>query len=299
MFNVGVLILLVLLDKSCADDTCWDSDHADAEKGYEYRHYLTDGSYRVDVAVADGEHCRDAPPYARESVFKNIRLSLVLDAVYSQRRGEHKDNDYEDRRKDLIAFIVDYIFDDVERIVLRVYPEQMEYPNHTEHSENNEAREEECGDYRQQVDDAVEGEQKPADCTELVLIGVKEVCSKDAKRILHAEKPDRDILDCFADIVIIGKRGERLHKHCGDICKYDEHQHDVKRHARGIVFFAYLHYFKNTFSQRSRLLFVKLDKNTVYLLFVLHFNGHLKRRAEYTLVVFGYPVQHIHYPAAH
>ena len=95
----------VLFHKARGNNTGRDRDKPDAEEGDHDRHELAGGRDRIDVAVADGQQCRNSPPDPRKGVFEHIRLCLVFEGVHADRRGEHHDQDNADRGKQLLAFV--------------------------------------------------------------------------------------------------------------------------------------------------------------------------------------------------
>ena len=79
----------------------------------------------------------------------------MLGTVHSERRGKHHYDDYEEGRNKLTSAFIKYIFDKIERVILRIYPEQVEYSHDSEHPENDHSVEEEEGKYSEQIDNAV------------------------------------------------------------------------------------------------------------------------------------------------
>ena len=94
---------------------------------------------RVNIAVTDGQQRGHTPPDAAECIAENVRLSVVLDTIHAHAARQHQHHDDEHRGNDLVPFFIEYGGNDVERVVFRIEPEQMENPRHAQHTENDEA----------------------------------------------------------------------------------------------------------------------------------------------------------------
>ncbi len=100
---------------------------------------------RVNIAVTDGQQRGHTPPDAAECIAENVRLSVVLDTIHAHAARQHQHHDDEHRGNDLVPFFIEYGGNDVERVVFRIEPEQMENPRHAQHTENDEARQKKTG----------------------------------------------------------------------------------------------------------------------------------------------------------
>ena len=142
-------LALVLFDETGADDTGWDRDGPDSEVGDADRHHAPKRCDRVNIAVTDGQKRGHTPPDAAECIAENVRLSVVLDTIHAHAARQHQHHDDEHRGNDLVPFFIEYGGNDVERVVFRIEPEQMENPRHAQHTENDEARQKKDRAYRQ------------------------------------------------------------------------------------------------------------------------------------------------------
>ena len=135
----------ILIDESGGNDTGRDRHHADSEKGDEDTEHFSQCGDRVDIAVSDGEQCGSGPPDPGECVGKYFRLCFVLQAVHAQTGRQHEDQNGEYRRKELLFLAREHFRDQLEGVVVCVYPKQAEYPHDPQHPERYGSRGEEDG----------------------------------------------------------------------------------------------------------------------------------------------------------
>lgn len=84
----------------------------------------------------------------------------MLDTIHAHAARQHQHHDDEHRGNDLVPFFIEYGGNDVERVVFRIEPEQMENPRHAQHTENDEARQKKDRDDRQQIHHSIKGNEK-------------------------------------------------------------------------------------------------------------------------------------------
>ena len=127
---------------------------------------------------------------AAECIAENVRLSVVLDTIHAHATRQHQNHDDEHRGNDLVPFFIEYGGNDVERVVFRIEPEQMENPRHAQHTENDEARQKKDRDDRQQIHHSIKGNEKAEPGASRCFFWIEIVGSPDAQRVFNTENQD-------------------------------------------------------------------------------------------------------------
>ena len=188
IFQIGNLAFsLILLYKTCTDDTGWNSDDTNAKIGDADCHNTTQCCDWVNISIADSEKRRHTPPDSAEAISENGRLRRVLYTVHAKTAGKHQNHYYKNRRKDLIFLNIQYCCNYIERIIFCIQPEQMENSCNPKHTENNKTGEEESRNNRQQINNSIERHQKVKSCLETVLFRLKIVRCPDTQNIFYTE----------------------------------------------------------------------------------------------------------------
>ena len=79
----------------------------------------------------------------------------MLDTIHAHATRQHQNHDDEHRGNDLVPFFIEYGGNDVERVVFRIEPEQMENPRHAQHTENDKPGQEKSRNDRAQIHNTV------------------------------------------------------------------------------------------------------------------------------------------------
>ena len=115
---------------------------------------------------------------------------MCLGTIHAHAARQHQHHDDEHRGNDLVPFFIEYGGNDVERVVFRIEPEQMENPRHAQHTENDEARQKKDRDDRQQIHHSIKGNEKAEPGASRRFFWIEIVGSPDAQRVFNTENQD-------------------------------------------------------------------------------------------------------------
>ena len=193
-FDAGVLV-----DEAGGYDTGRDGDHAYAEEGDENAEQLAERGDRVNVSVAHGEQRGGRPPDAGECIGKYFRLRFVFETVHAQAGGEHQDQDRKYRGEKLLAFALQDVRDQPQRIIVGIDPEEPEHPHDTQHPESGRARREEYRQIirqkRQHINNPGKGQDILPHSTEPFRFGIHILGGEKAQDIIRTEHRHGNIFD--------------------------------------------------------------------------------------------------------
>ena len=127
---------------------------------------------------------------------------------------------------------------------------QVEDPDHSEHSENDEAREIEKRQDSEEIHDAVKGDKKPQTGFFLGELGKQQVSCPDPQGILDAEYTQGDPLNAAEKSMQRGELLKGLKKHCHDIQDYYDRNKNIESTAGQVITSADLNDLKGTFFNR-------------------------------------------------
>ena len=132
---------------------------------------------------------------------------------------------------------------------MRVYSEQVEYPNNSQHPEHNKSAQEEKRKYRKQVNYTVKGAQEPQPRSRSAFIGIKKIRCPYAKHVFNAKDHYRH---SFNDLEY-GKNFLKLIKSFKKDRENVQNNYSnykiIKRPAYKVITVAYLYDIKNAFPQ--------------------------------------------------
>lgn len=114
----------------------------------------------------------------------------MFHAVHAETASQHENQHNEERGNNLIFLHVQDCGNNVEGVVFRIQPEQVENPSHSEHSEEDESGQEEHRNNGEKIHDSVKGNQEPETGAENAFTRVEKVCRPDSEYVLHAENGD-------------------------------------------------------------------------------------------------------------
>lgn len=223
----------VLFHKAGGNNTGGNGNHSDAQKGYDDGHQLAEGSYRIDVTVADGEQGGNRPPDTGEGVGELLRLCLVLQTVHAQRGRNHENQDQADRGDELILFVVQDIDDDIEGIILCIDPEQPEDADYPEHTEGDSAHREYdrqiIWEKGKKVDQSIQGKDKCQHGSEVGLVRIEQVGSPYTQEVFDRKHNDGEKLEGVQKAAVRCKLIKGLQQGHGKI----QHDHNNNKEIKG------------------------------------------------------------------
>ena len=152
-----------------------------------------------------------------------------------------------------VIIFFQYLYDYIEWIVLSVYPEQMEYPHYTKHTENNKAWKIEKGEYGQKVYYAVVGAEKFSHSPSAAETGIEKVCCPYPQHIFDAEKYHRDNFYYREKRIKRPQLFKGLKEHRQQIQDDVGDDKKIESFAWKVAPLTYLDYFKYAFSHLYQL----------------------------------------------
>ena len=237
----------IALNEACADDTCRYCHDTDTEQGYKDTHYTACRSYRVDIAVADGQEGGDTPPHTGEGIIEGFGLSFMFSAVDTEGGSEHKHKDYKDRGEYLIFLFHDNFDDNGEGVASRIDTEQVENTHDAQYPECHEARKVEKRQDSKEVNNAVKGHKEAKACGYTRLFFIEDIGSPDTKGIFYCEKEDGNALYDLKSGHIRGEVFKCFKHHTGDIEHDSDCYKDIKSEGGKVALCTYLDNIENTF----------------------------------------------------
>ena len=117
--------------------------------------------------------------------------------------GNHSNQVKKDLFEYLVFLLDENACDDVERVISGIDTKQVEYPDNSQHTENNESVKKEKRKNGKQIDNSVKGAQKAENCRYSAFFRVQEFGSPYSQRIFYRKDKHRNALADTEKMVMV------------------------------------------------------------------------------------------------